>query len=140
MPYTLYATTSQFMSLLKRQNLSLTNEQIRSSSFVDEDGNTLKIRKGIVDEVAEFANSFFSPNNAKRVLSALQKLELAGRGRPSNSRERFLLEGTRCYVVNTQSRTTVPTGDFFQLEHGSKVTARFVDNGGESYIKITPHD
>ena len=134
-----YANASQLMNLLKRQNLAFTKEQIRTSTFEDENGNTLKIRQGVIDEVMSIAKTFFSPNNAKRLSISVEQLSLSGRGRPSNSRDRLLSEKHRCYVVNTQLRTTVPTGDFFDLSPGSKVTAHFVDDSNGGYIKVVPH-
>lgn len=130
-----YATAAQMFDLLASQDYKFTEEQIASNSFEDSNGDTYRIRKGVIDDCKTIATKYFSKAIIGKISSALDSLEPMGKGPYKITRERLLLEKTRCYVVSTQKQTVVPTGKFFNLRYGSKVTCTF----HEDKIVITPH-
>ncbi|MFZ9327913.1 MAG: hypothetical protein ACO24H_10790 [Polynucleobacter sp.] len=134
-----YATVSQIVSLLKRQNYSFTPDQIRTNSFKDEGGKSVKIRQGVVDDLLQLAEVAFSPNIRSRVVSAVESLTLRSPGRVADTRSTLLKSGFRCFTVCGNKRISVPAGAFFNLQPGEKATAYFIDNGKESYIKVIRH-
>jgi hypothetical protein len=136
---TVYATPMQILALLARQNLVFTADQISTNTFIV-NGQTLKIRQGVVDELRNDLNSsVFTTIGRNRILLALESLRLSSRGRPANSRSSLLKHGYRCYTVSDNGRISVPAGAFFNLDSSEKVTAHFIDNGKESYIKVMKH-
>lgn len=130
-----YASSAQIFDLLSSQDYKFTSQQITENVFEDGNGDSYRIRKGVIDDCRMIASNYFSKDKASKIVSALDSLEPQGKGPYKITRERLLLEKTRCYVVSTQKQTVVPTGKFFNLRYGSKVTCTF----HEDKIVITPH-
>lgn len=130
-----YATSSQIFDLIVSQDYKFTSEQINENTFTDDNGDLFRIRKGVIDDCRNIATKFFSKDKASKIVAALATLEPRLQGPYKITRERLLLEKTRCYVVSTQKQTVVPTGKFFNLRYGSKVTCTF----HEDKIVLTPH-
>jgi len=130
-----YASSSQIFDLLVSQDYRFTSKQISDNIFQDDNGDSYRIRKGVVDDCKSIAAKYFSKDKAGKIVNALSTLAPCGKGPYQISRERLLLEKTRCYVVSVNKGTTVPTGKFFNLRYGSKITCTF----HEDKIVITPH-
>ncbi len=130
-----YASSAQMFDLLASQDYKFTSQQIADNTFKDDSGTTFRIRKGVIDDCKNIAAKYFSKDKASKIVAALSALELVSRGPYQITRERLLLEKTRCYVVSTNKTTAVPTGKFFNLRYGSKVTCTF----HEDKIVLTPH-
>jgi len=130
-----YASSAQIFDLLASQDYKFTSQQIADNDFEDDNGYSFRIRKGVIDDCKNIAVKYFSKDKASKIVAALATLEPRLQGPYKITRERLLLEKTRCYVVSTNNGTLVPTGKFFNLRRGSKVTCTFHDDK----IVLTPH-
>jgi hypothetical protein len=131
-----YATTSQVLETLKDQGYVFTQQQI-NTKVIKVNGYDYRMRPGIINEIRDMADEYFKENAARRVKAALERVVFfSGKGSGPVTRERLLQERTRCYVVNKNGYTHVPTAAFFQLAHASKVTVNFNKDGT---ITLHPH-